>query len=44
MISLRVVMREIFTYGRSQAILTEENHSVQAFFFDRSDESFGEGV
>src|SRR5262245_56255439 len=44
MVSFRVVMREVFTDGRTQGVLTEENHSVQAFFVDRPHESLGESV
>jgi len=44
MVSFRVIMNQEFTHGSPQRILTKENHPLQAFFFDRPYESFGESV
>jgi hypothetical protein len=41
MISLRMVMREVFAYRGSQGVFAKEDHSVQTFFLDRLDESLG---
>src|SRR5262245_1072267 len=44
MISLFVIMGKVLAYSFSQGALAKEDHSLQAFLFDRSDESFGESV
>jgi hypothetical protein len=44
MISLRMVMREVFAYRGSQGVFAKEDHSVQTVFLVRLDESLGESV
>jgi len=44
MVSFRVIVNELFADGMTQRIFAEEDHSVQAVFFDGAYESFGESV
>jgi hypothetical protein len=44
MISLSVIMGNVFVNGYPQRLFTEENHSLQTFFLDRPHEAFGEGI
>src|SRR6187549_543146 len=44
MISLLMIMSKVLAYGLPQGVLAKEDHSLQAFLFDRPDESFGESV
>ena len=43
-ISLRMIVSKKLVNSSPQGIFAEEDHSLQAFFLDRPDESFGEGV
>jgi len=44
MISFFVIVNKVFANCSPQRILTQENHSVQAFLLDGRYESFGESV
>src|ERR1700749_1252138 len=39
-----VIMLDEFRDGMTKRGFAEENHAVEAFFFDRPDEPFGEGI